>query len=72
MASCIMAACARCGALPLYEDTGMTPHFTGVEQAAEELTQNWGWHREGSGLWPVLLCPGCAASRGKEAGPWPG
>ena len=81
--SCVTAACTGCGVLPLDEDTSMTPHFASTSQAAEELTQNWGWtHKQRSG-WPKddqLLCPGCAAPRGgvrtalhaEGAGPWLG
>jgi hypothetical protein len=73
------------GTTPADEDTGMTPHFASTSQAAQELAQNWGWHRESRGEWPkddVLLCPRCAAPpasartaparHGKEAGPWLG
>jgi hypothetical protein len=61
--SCVTAACAGCGAVPLDEDTSTTPHFADTGQAAQELAQNWGWHHQ-RGTWPkddVLLCPACAA-----------
>ena len=78
--SCVTGACTRCGALPADEDTGMTPHFASTSQAAQELTQNWGWHHQPRSAWPkddLLLCPRCAAPpasaagpQAKEAGPW--
>jgi hypothetical protein len=61
--SCVTAACTRCGAVPLDEDTSTTPHFADTGQAAQELAQNWGWQHQ-RGTWPkddVLLCPPCAA-----------
>jgi len=83
--SCVTAACTNCGALPADEDTGMTPHFASTSQAAQELTQNWGWSHKRRSDWPKddeLLCPECAAPpasartapapHGKEPGPWPG
>jgi hypothetical protein len=80
--SCVTAACAGCGTVPLDEDTGMTPHFAGTSQAAQELAQNWGWHHN-RGDWPKddeLLCPACAAPAASArtaphvegAGPWLG
>lgn len=83
--SCVTAACANCGAVPLDEDTGMTPHFADTSQAAQELAQNWGWtceHRSEQPKDDLLLCPRCAAPpasartapapHAKQAGPWPG
>jgi hypothetical protein len=80
--SCVTAACTNCGAVPLDEDTSMTPHFASTSQAAHELAQNWGWSHARRSCWPkddLLLCPRCAAltpsapvaPRG-EATPWPG
>lgn len=81
--SCVTAACTGCGAVPLDEDTGMTPHFASTSQAAQELAENWGW-RHNRGEWPKddeLLCPRCAPPGGartapapyrQEAGPWLG
>jgi hypothetical protein len=37
---CVTAACTRCGAVLLDEDTGIAPHFDSLGQAADELTQN--------------------------------
>jgi hypothetical protein len=80
--SCVTAACTNCGALPADEDTGMTPHFASTSQAAQELTQNWGWSHTRRSDWPKddeLLCPECAAPpasapapHGKEPDPWLG
>jgi hypothetical protein len=64
--SCVSAACTDCGAVPLDEDTGMTPHFASTSQAAQELAENWGW-RHNRGERPKddeLLCPRCAPSGG--------
>ena len=72
--SCVTAACTNCGAAPADEDTGMAPHFASTGQAAQELTQNWGWHHK-RGEWPkdeVLLCPTCAPPHGRETRPWLG
>jgi hypothetical protein len=72
---CVTAACTGCGGVPLDEDTGITPHFAGPDQAVEELTQEWGWYftafpaRLGRG--EELLCPGCAAAVGYDGSPWP-
>ena len=62
--SCVTATCTNCGAVPLDEDTDMTPHFAGTGQAAHELAQNWGWSHQHRSCWPkddLLLCPRCAA-----------
>jgi hypothetical protein len=68
--NCITASCTRCGAVPLDEDTGLTPHFRSSRQAAEELGQEWGWRCTARSTWPEndeLLCPACA-----QAGEDPG
>jgi hypothetical protein len=84
--SCATACCSRCGAVPLDEDTGLTPHFASTAQAREELPRDWGWTCTPRSSWPKddeLLCPDCAradddravppaAGRGKEAERWPG
>lgn len=65
--SCVTASCSRCGAVPLDEDTGITPHFTDIDQAREELPLNWGWTFTPRSNWPKddeLLCPGCATADG--------
>jgi hypothetical protein len=64
--SCVTAACSRCGAIPLDEDTSTTPHFASTSQAEQELTQNWGWSHERRSCWPkddLLLCPACTRAR---------
>jgi hypothetical protein len=61
--NCVTASCTRCGTTPLDEDTGLTPHFAGIGQAAQELAQDWGWHYTARSNWPdgdELLCPACA------------
>jgi hypothetical protein len=60
---CVTAACTRCGAVPLDEDTGLTPHFDSVRQACEELPRDWDWHltTRTSINDDELLCPPCAA-----------
>lgn len=60
--SCVTATCMNCGALPMDEDTNMTPYVASTSQAAQELAQNWGWSRERRNCWPkddLLLCPAC-------------
>ena len=58
--TCVTAACTRCGAGPLDEDTGLTPHFASPGQAAEELVRDWGWFLfSRPGQWDELLCPPC-------------
>jgi hypothetical protein len=58
--TCVTAACTRCGAAPLDEDTGLTPHFTSPGQAAEELVRDWGWLLFARpGQWDELVCPPC-------------
>jgi hypothetical protein len=52
-------------AVPLDEDSGLTPHFDGTGQAREELPRDWGWHltaRTGLADDDELLCPACAAA----------
>ena len=69
--SCVTAACTNCGAVPLDEDTDMTPHFASTSQAAHELAQNWGWSHERQSCWPkddLLLCPKCVALPAIPAG----
>jgi hypothetical protein len=39
--SCVTASCTRCGKVPLDEDTALTPHFTDIAQAREELPRDW-------------------------------
>ena len=57
--TCVTASC-RCGAAPLDEDTGLTPHFTSPGQAAEELVRDWGWLLLARpGQWAELVCPPC-------------
>jgi hypothetical protein len=84
--TCVTAACTRCAAVPLDEDTGIAPHFASVPQAADELARDWGWEVvTRSGQWHELLCPACAADvtshpappacsaaigRGPQAAPW--
>jgi hypothetical protein len=68
---CVTAACTRCGAVPLDDDTGLTPHFTSADQAMEELTQEWGWYFTARlGQAEELMCPLCAAKAGKVPA-WP-
>jgi hypothetical protein len=58
--SCVAVTCTNCGAVPLDEDTSMTPHFASTSQAARELVQNWGWSHEHRSCWPkddLLLRP---------------
>jgi hypothetical protein len=63
---CVTASCTRCGAVPLDEDTALTPHFASPQQARGELTRDWGWHlataRAGWADDDELLCPPCAAA----------
>jgi hypothetical protein len=61
--SCVTASCSRCGTAPLDEDTRLTPHFTGIDQARRELPRDWGWTCVPRSNWPKddeLLCPACA------------
>jgi hypothetical protein len=62
---CVTAACTQCGAAPLDEDTGLTPHFDSAGQAREELPRDWGWHLTARSAWAdddELLCPACAVA----------
>lgn len=64
--SCVTASCSRCGKAPLDEDTKLTPHFTSIDQACEELPRDWGWTCVPRSNWPKddqLLCPGCSGKR---------
>ena len=65
--SCVTAACTRCGAAPLDEDTRLTPHFASTDQAREELPRDWGWTCAPRSNWPKddeVLCPDCASADG--------
>jgi hypothetical protein len=58
--TCVTAACTRCGAAPLDDGTGLTPHFASPGQAAGELVRDWGWLLVARpGQWDELLCPPC-------------
>jgi hypothetical protein len=58
--TCVTAACTRCGAAPLDDDTGLTPHFDSPGQAAVELVRDWGWYLFARpGQWDELICPPC-------------
>jgi len=71
---CVTAACTRCGAAPLDEDSGLTPHFDSAGQAREELPRDWGWHlsaRSAGADDEELLCPACATAAGNAGNPPP-
>lgn len=62
---CVTAACTRCGAIPLEEGTGLTPHFATPAQVRQELARNWGWRAAVRSVLAdddELLCPACAAA----------
>ena len=74
---CVTAACTRCGAVPLDEDSGLTPHFDSPGQARGELPRDWGWRLTARSPCPdddELLCPACAAADdgGEPRPPAPG
>lgn len=71
---CVTAACTRCGAVPLDEDSGLTPHFGSTGQAREELARDWGWRLITFSAWAdddELVCPACAAAAGDAGNPPP-
>ena len=72
---CVTAARTGCGSVPVDEDTGLAPHFATPDQAAEELTPEWGWRFAAFparlGVGEELLCPGCTAAAGYIATPRP-
>jgi hypothetical protein len=71
---CVTAACTRCGAVPLDEDSRLTPHFDSTGHAREELTRDWGWRLTARPGWAdddELLCPTCGSSSGDAGNPSP-
>jgi hypothetical protein len=71
--TCVTAACTRCSAVPLDEDSGLTPHFASPEQARTEMISDWGWRVTVYSGWTddELLCPPCAAAKGNPGSPPP-